>query len=146
MQLRTEYERVFEKLNAEKRELIIKNSSAYSDIQKSEHHAWKMEEELNTVKEQNVSLQLSLERMQQLTALNHLKDSLGSYDASAARSKGSNVSKKASTEKENYAPVASNSSNSKMKDFYKKQDLEQVAGADEMECPYSSEAVPSEKK
>jgi len=41
--------------------------------------------------------------------------------------------------------VASNSSNSKMKDFYKKQDLEQVAGADEMECPYSSEAVPSEK-
>ena len=66
VQLRTEYEETIEALNDEKRELVMKNSAAATDVQKAEKRAWESEKESSQLKQLNTSLQLQVERLQQL--------------------------------------------------------------------------------
>ena len=63
-QLRAEYEDTLQKLQDEKRELIMKNSAAMSDAQKADQRSWELEEELGKVKNQFISAKLSLQRME----------------------------------------------------------------------------------
>jgi len=66
VQLRSEYEETIEALNDEKRELVMKNSAAATDVQKAEKRAWESEKESAHLKQINTSLQLQVERLQQL--------------------------------------------------------------------------------
>lgn len=65
VQLRTEYEETIEALNDEKRELVMKNSAAATDVQKAEKRAWESEQENSQLKQQLTSLQLQVERLEQ---------------------------------------------------------------------------------
>mmetsp|Transcript_13449 Transcript_13449/g.21674 ORF Transcript_13449/g.21674 Transcript_13449/m.21674 type:complete len:358 (-) Transcript_13449:377-1450(-) len=66
VQLRAEYEETIESLNSEKRELIMKNSAAITDVQKAEKRAWLMEQENSELKQNLTSLKLSNERLENL--------------------------------------------------------------------------------
>ena len=66
VQLRSEYEETIEALNDEKRELVMKNSAAATDVQKAEKRAWESEKESAHLKQINTSLQLQVERLHQL--------------------------------------------------------------------------------
>eukprot|EP00934_Nitzschia_sp_Nitz4_P000992 Nitzschia sp. Nitz4//scaffold26_size159584//88964//93739//NITZ4_002498-RA/size159584-snap-gene-0.23-mRNA-1//1//CDS//3329545103//992//frame0 len=65
-QLRAEYEETIESLNDEKRELVMKNSAAVTDVQKAEKRAWESEQENSGLKQKVTSLQLQVERLEQL--------------------------------------------------------------------------------
>ncbi len=60
--LRTEYEDTIEKLKDEKRELIMRNSAAASDAQRSEQKVWDLENDIEKLKNEVTSLKLNLER------------------------------------------------------------------------------------
>lgn len=62
-QLRTEYEETVETLNDERRELVMKNSAAITEKQKAEQRAWSLEEELSNLKDELISAQLALQRV-----------------------------------------------------------------------------------
>jgi chromosome segregation ATPase len=66
VQLRSEYEETIESLNSEKRELIMKNSAAITDVQKAEKRAWLVEQENSKLKRELTSLKLSNERLENL--------------------------------------------------------------------------------
>lgn len=72
LQLRAEYEESIESLNDEKRELIMKNSAAITDVQKAEKRAWETDQENAKLKQSLTSLKLSNERME-----THLKEGGG---------------------------------------------------------------------
>lgn len=61
-QMRQEYEEQLEGLNDEKRELIMKNSAASTDVQKAEQRAWEREQEVAKLKSEITSLQLAHQR------------------------------------------------------------------------------------
>jgi len=61
-QLRNEYEERIEALNDEKRDLIMKNASAATDVHKAEKRAWEREDEIAKLKHENTSLKLMLQR------------------------------------------------------------------------------------
>lgn len=61
-QMRQEYEEQLESLNDEKRELIMKNSAASTDVQKAEQRAWEREQEVAKLKEDITSLKLAQQR------------------------------------------------------------------------------------
>jgi chromosome segregation ATPase len=61
-QMRLEYEEQIEGLNDEKRELIMKNSSASTDVQKAEQRAWEREQEVAKLKSEITSLKLARQR------------------------------------------------------------------------------------
>jgi chromosome segregation ATPase len=61
-QLRSEYEETIEVLNDEKRELVMRNSAAITDVQKAEKRAWESEQENATLKQQLTSMTLQVER------------------------------------------------------------------------------------
>lgn len=63
-QLRTEYEETIDSLNSEKRELVMKNSAAITDVQKAEKRAWLVEQENTKLKQELTSLKLSNERLE----------------------------------------------------------------------------------
>lgn len=63
VQLRTEYEETIEALNDEKRELVMKNSAAITDVQKAETRVWETEQENAALKQQLTSMQLRIERL-----------------------------------------------------------------------------------
>jgi chromosome segregation ATPase len=63
VELRTEYEETIEALNDEKRELVMRNSAAITDVQKAEKRAWEADEENATVKQELTSLKLQVERL-----------------------------------------------------------------------------------
>jgi len=65
-QVRADYEEAIESLNDEKRELIMKNSAAVTDVQKAERRAWEIDEENTKLKQDLTSLKLSKERMENL--------------------------------------------------------------------------------
>jgi hypothetical protein len=67
VQLRAEYEETIEALNDEKRELVMKNSAAATDVQKAEKRAWESEKDIAQLKQVNTSLQLQVERLKQLS-------------------------------------------------------------------------------
>mmetsp|Transcript_41406 Transcript_41406/g.81141 ORF Transcript_41406/g.81141 Transcript_41406/m.81141 type:complete len:1042 (-) Transcript_41406:69-3194(-) len=96
MQVRSEYERVVDKLNFEKRDLVVQSSSAYSDIQKAEQRSWQLEEELKKVKDENVTLRLAIERTHEAPPLDNSFESHShrSSDVSVSRSILSDVSSK----------------------------------------------------
>lgn len=62
--LRAEYEDTIQTLQDEKRELVMKNSSYLSDVQKSDQRSWELEEELNKVKQALTTTKLALQRME----------------------------------------------------------------------------------
>jgi len=64
LQLRAEYEETIESLNDEKRELIMKNSAAITDVQKAEKRAWLVEQDNAILKQDVTSLKLSNERLE----------------------------------------------------------------------------------
>jgi chromosome segregation ATPase len=68
LQLRAEYEETIESLNDEKRELIMKNSSAITDVQKAERRAWLVEQDYSILKQDLTSLKLSNERLENVLA------------------------------------------------------------------------------
>jgi len=61
-QLRAEYEERIEKIVDEKRELIMKNSAARTDVQKVEIRAYELEMSVQKLESEKTSLQLQLER------------------------------------------------------------------------------------
>ena len=61
-QLRHEYDGIIERLNDEKRELVMKSSAAATDVKKAEQRVWEGEQEISKLKDQIVSLQLALQR------------------------------------------------------------------------------------
>jgi len=61
-QIRSEYDDTIQKLKDEKRELIMRNSAAMTDVQKAELRAWEREEELSRTKSQLTSMTLALQR------------------------------------------------------------------------------------
>ena len=61
-QLRREYEETIEALNDEKRELIMRNSAAITDVQKAEQRAWEREQEVSKLKAKITSLNLQIQR------------------------------------------------------------------------------------
>lgn len=61
-QLRKEYEERIAELNDEKRDLIMKNTSAATDVHKAEKRAWEREEEISKLQQEITSLKLSLQR------------------------------------------------------------------------------------
>ena len=63
-ELRHEYDAIIENLNDEKRELVMKNSAAATDVKKAEQRAWEAEKEIAKLKDNIVSLQLALQRME----------------------------------------------------------------------------------
>ena len=60
--LREEYEEQFKALNDEKRELVMKNSAAITDVQKAEQRSWELEKELEKLKQEVSSAHLALQR------------------------------------------------------------------------------------
>ena len=64
VQLRTEYEETIEALNDEKRELVMKNSAAITDVQKAEKRAWESEQQNSDLQQELTSLKLKVERFQ----------------------------------------------------------------------------------
>lgn len=60
--LRQDYENMVERLNDEKREMIMKYSSACTNMEKAEQRAWKAEQEINSLRDQITSLKLQVER------------------------------------------------------------------------------------
>eukprot|EP00980_Cylindrotheca_fusiformis_P024511 scaffold11977_cov107-Cylindrotheca_fusiformis.AAC.6 len=62
-QLRNDYEEALEALNDEKRELVMRNSAAITDIQKAEKRAWESEQENAALQQELTSLKLQLERL-----------------------------------------------------------------------------------
>lgn len=61
-QLRSEYDDNLSSMQDEKRELIMRNSAAMSDVQKAEQRTWEVEEELSRTKSQLTSMTLALQR------------------------------------------------------------------------------------
>lgn len=63
LQLRAEFEETIDSLNDEKRELIMKNSAAITDVQKAEKRAWLVEKDNSILKQDLTSLKLSNQRL-----------------------------------------------------------------------------------
>jgi DNA repair exonuclease SbcCD ATPase subunit len=61
---REEYEEIIQALNDEKRELMMKNSAAITDVQKAEQRSWELEKEIERLKEEITSVNLSLQRVE----------------------------------------------------------------------------------
>jgi chromosome segregation ATPase len=66
VQLRAEYEETIDSMNSEKRELIMKNSAALTDVQKAEKRTWEVEQENTKLKQDLTSIKLSNERLENL--------------------------------------------------------------------------------
>lgn len=62
MELRKEYEERIEELNDEKRDLIMKNASAATDVHKAEKRAWEREDDISRLQQEITSLKLMLQR------------------------------------------------------------------------------------
>lgn len=60
--LREEYEEQLQAMNDEKRELMMKNSAAVTDVQKAEQRSWELEKEVDRLKQEVTSAQLALQR------------------------------------------------------------------------------------
>lgn len=82
-QMRQEYEEQLEFLNDEKRELIMKNSAAATDVQKAEQRAWEREQELAKLKAEITSLQLAQHRVEfsQDRSIDHGQEGLSFFSA-----------------------------------------------------------------
>lgn len=61
-QLREEYEEQIQALNDEKRELVMRNSAAITDVQKAEQRSWELEKELAQIKNELTSTKLAVQR------------------------------------------------------------------------------------
>eukprot|EP00522_Entomoneis_paludosa_P008168 CAMPEP_0172455560 /NCGR_PEP_ID=MMETSP1065-20121228/12127_1 /TAXON_ID=265537 /ORGANISM="Amphiprora paludosa, Strain CCMP125" /LENGTH=647 /DNA_ID=CAMNT_0013208025 /DNA_START=75 /DNA_END=2018 /DNA_ORIENTATION=- len=61
-QMRQEYEDTIAALNDEKRELVMKNSAAITQVEIAEKRTWEREQEIAKLKAETTSLQLSLQR------------------------------------------------------------------------------------
>ncbi|KAL3920158.1 MAG: hypothetical protein SGILL_003407 [Bacillariaceae sp.] len=78
VQLRSEYEETIESLNDEKRELVMKNSAALTDVKKAERRAWQVEQENAKLKQDLTSLKLSNERLEgQLSSVEEDSENAG---------------------------------------------------------------------
>lgn len=73
-QLRSDYEETIEALNDEKRELVMRNSAAITDIQKAEKRAWESEQENSALQQELTSLQLQVERLGTMQELANTRD------------------------------------------------------------------------
>jgi len=62
--LREEYEEQIQVLNDEKRELVMRNSAAITDVQKAEQRAWELEKELEKMKDELTSAHLAVQRVE----------------------------------------------------------------------------------
>ncbi|KAI2502849.1 hypothetical protein MHU86_11596 [Fragilaria crotonensis] len=60
--LREEYEEQLQAMNDEKRELMMKNSAAITDVQKAEQRSWELEKEVERLKHEVTSAHLALQR------------------------------------------------------------------------------------
>lgn len=70
-QLREEYEDRINTINDEKRELVMKNSAAMTDVQKVQQRSWDLEVEVKTLQAGNTSLALQLERLERQASSSH---------------------------------------------------------------------------
>merc|ERR1712032_492732 len=61
---REEYEEQIQSLNDEKRELIMRNSAAITDVQKAEQRAWELEKDLDNIKDELTSAHLAVQRFE----------------------------------------------------------------------------------
>ena len=86
-QIRQEYDQEIEALMDEKRELVMKQTAAMTDVQKAEQRAWESDKQVQNLKEELTSLKLKLQRIQQTSEdsgeLYH--DTLTSLDDDAAK-------------------------------------------------------------
>ena len=104
MQLRTEYEETIEALNDEKRELVMRNSAAITDVQKAEKRSWEFEKENSQMKQELTSLKLQVERLENLlsnVAVGSVEE--GDSKCSAATNAGISI-QKPSSDQENFPP------------------------------------------
>ena len=62
-QLRQEYEETIANLNDEKRELVMKNTAALTEVERAETKTWEREQEMDQLQSQLTSLKLELERV-----------------------------------------------------------------------------------
>lgn len=60
--MRQEYEETIDSLNDEKRELIMRNSAAITDVQKAEQRVWEREQDISKLKAEITSLKLAMQR------------------------------------------------------------------------------------
>ena len=60
--LRSEYEDTIQNLQDEKRELVMRNSAAISDVQKTEQRFWELEEDCGKLRNQVTTLTLEIQR------------------------------------------------------------------------------------
>jgi chromosome segregation ATPase len=86
-QIRQEYDQEIEALMDEKRELVMKQTAAMTDVQKAEQRAWESEKQVQNLKEELTSLKLKLQRIQQTSEesseLYH--DTMTSFDEDAIK-------------------------------------------------------------
>ena len=71
-QLREEYEDRINKINDEKRELVMKNSAAMTDVQKVQQRSWDLEVEVKNLQSEKTSLALQLERLERHASSGHV--------------------------------------------------------------------------
>lgn len=71
--MREEYSIKFNKMNDEKRELVMRNSAAISDLQKANQRSWQLEEELSKIKTELTSTRLALQRFEHAQRMEELE-------------------------------------------------------------------------
>jgi chromosome segregation ATPase len=69
-QLREEYEEQIQALNDEKRELVMRNSAAITDVQKAEQRSWDLEKQLAKIKDELTSTKLAVQRAERFVEEN----------------------------------------------------------------------------
>jgi chromosome segregation ATPase len=85
VQLRAEYEATLEALNDEKRELVMKNSAAITDVQKAEQRAWEADQVNSSLKHELTSLKLHNERLEHELASTRDSEEIGGSQGSGGR-------------------------------------------------------------
>ena len=75
--MREEYSSKLNKMNDEKRELVMRNSAAISDLQKANQRSWQLEDELSKVKSELTSTKLTLQRFEHTQRIEQLDISNG---------------------------------------------------------------------
>jgi hypothetical protein len=82
---------MIDKINDEKRELVMKNSAAITDIQKANHRTFELEQEIELLKMEKTSLQLQLGRNKRNNADSHSSSDVSSKMSVTTESSSPNL-------------------------------------------------------
>ncbi|KAL7559382.1 hypothetical protein ACA910_008006 [Epithemia clementina (nom. ined.)] len=87
-QMRQEYEETITALNDEKRELVMKNTAAMTEVERAEKRTWEREQEVAQLKSQMTSLKLELERIHMNNGADSTTASLSSFNTGSSLAHG----------------------------------------------------------